>query len=260
MYAATALDELYENRAWVYDAAFSWDVQEEVSWLIDRFGGGPKRLLEPGCGSGRLMPAFAKRGVQVVGVDSSEAMLGRARRRMDEAGFPSPQLLQADMVEFEVGDQCDGAYCPINTFSYLRTDDHAWGHLECVAACLPREARYLIQLDLCRLDVYPFGLEANWDVATPEGPMHCTWTGKSFDASTKIEVQVSRFEMMAGPRAGQVYEDLHRMRMWNWLDWQTLIEASAFDQVGAHDGSRRRVTPGPELDGQALTWHELQRT
>ena len=134
------MDELYRDRAWVYDAAFSWDVEQEVSWLIERFGGSPKRLLEPGCGSGRLMPAFARQGVEVVGVDRSETMLARARHRMQRAGFPSPQLQHAHMAEFDVGDQCDGAYCPINTFSYLRTDDHARGHLECVAACLPRRA------------------------------------------------------------------------------------------------------------------------
>ncbi len=30
------MNELYGDRAWVYDAAFSWDVQQEVSWLIER--------------------------------------------------------------------------------------------------------------------------------------------------------------------------------------------------------------------------------
>ncbi len=103
-------------------------------------------------------------------------------------------------------------------FSYFSTDTHAGAHFECVAGSRIRGARYLIQLYLCNLDVYPFGLEASWDVTTPEGPMHCTWSGGSFDAATKIEIQVSRFEMMAGPRFGQVYEDLHQMRMWNWSD------------------------------------------
>ncbi len=254
------MNELYGDRAWVYDAAFSWDVQQEVSWLIERFGGSPKRLLEPGGGSGRLMPAVAKQGVEVVGVDRSETMLARARRRMEQAGYATPQLERANMAEFDVDGKCDGAYCPINTFSYLATDAQAGSHLDCVATSLPRGARYLVQLDLCNLDAYPFGLKASWDVTTPQGPMHCSWSGRNFDAATKIEIQVSRFEMMAGPRAGQVYEDLHRMRMWNWSDWQTLIEASAFHQVAAHDGSRCRVTAGPQLDGQALTWHELQRT
>ncbi len=259
MYAATAVDELYENRAWVYDAAFAGDLNDDVSWLLERFGGKPKRLLEPGCGSGRLLLAFANRGVEVVGVDHSETMLARARKVMAAGGFPSPPLVHADMAEFDIGGPCDGAYCPINTFSYLHTDDHARRHLDCVAACLPRGARYLVQLDMCTLDVYPFGTAASWDVATPEGPMHCTWTGRSFDAATKIEIQVSRFEMMAGPRAGEVFEDLHQMRMWNWSDWQTLIEASSFRQVATYDGSGRALTPGPQLEGRPLTWHELER-
>ena len=260
VYAVTAMEELYGERAWVYDAAFNWDVRDEVSWLIERFGGSPKRVLEPGCGSGRVMPAFANRGVEVVGIDRSETMLVRARQRMAAAGYPSPQLQHADMAEFEIGEQCDGGYCPINTFSYIHTDDHARRHLECVAACLPPGARYLVQLDLCNFNVYPFGLEANWDVETPDGSMRCTWSGRSFDVVTRIEVQLSRFEMVTGPNAGQTYEDLHQMRMWNWPDWNALIESSGFHQVAAHDGSRRAAAVGPSLESQQLTWHELERS
>ena len=159
-----------------------------------------------------------------------------------------------------VGELCDGAYCPINTFSYLRSDDHARRHLQCVAACLASGARYLVQLDLCSLDIYPFGPAANWDVTTPEGPMRCAWSGKSFDPATKIEVQVSRFEMLAGPRTGKIYEDLHQMRMWSWAEWNTLIESSGFHQVAAYDWSRLATEVGPLLEKHQLTWHELERS
>lgn len=70
---------------------------------------------------------------------------------------------------------------------------------------------------------------------------------------------MSRFEMLAGPRAGQVFEDLHRMRMWSWVDWNGLIEGSAFRQTAAYDGWRRVVKLGLEPDGRPLTWHELER-
>ncbi len=257
------MDRLYEERAWVYDAAFTWDVQEveqEVLWMLDRFGGSPGRLLEPGCGSGRLMPAFARHGVAVVGIDRSQTMLERARRRMAELGLPPPRLEQADMDDFTIDADCDGALCPINTFGYLETDRQAASHLDCVAASLRPGARYLVELDIKSLEDPQAGPPARWEVTTRQGRIRCTWGRGSFNRASKIEIQVSRFEVLDGSAAGKVYEDLHRMRVWSWSDWTALIDGSAFRQVAAYDGSRRPIRSGPQIEGQALTWHELQRT
>jgi len=252
------MDRLYEERAWVYDAAFTWDVQEEVNWLLERFGGSPGRLLEPGCGSGRLMPAFAQHGVELVGIDRSQTMLDCARRRMAELGLPAPCLQRADMDNFTIDADCDGALCPINTFGYLATDREAASHLDCVAASLRDGARYLVQLDIRSLEDPQSGPPARWETTSPEGTIRCTWEGGEYDRASKIEIQVSRFEVLDGTKAGQVYKDLHPMRVWNWSDWTALIDRSPFRQMAAYDGSRCPLTLGPQLEGEALTWHELQ--
>ena len=67
----------------------------------------------------RMFPAFAKRGIEITGVDLSEAMLARAAERMAGAGLPAPRTLRADMASFDLGGVFDGAVCPINTFGYL---------------------------------------------------------------------------------------------------------------------------------------------
>ena len=45
---------------------------------------GPGPVLELGCGTGRMTMPLARAGVEVVGVDRSAAMLGRARRRLSQ--------------------------------------------------------------------------------------------------------------------------------------------------------------------------------
>ena len=42
-------------------------------------------MLEPGCGSGRYLEALARRGLDVVGIDSSQVMVELARKRPDRA-------------------------------------------------------------------------------------------------------------------------------------------------------------------------------
>lgn len=257
------MSRLYGVRAWVYDAAFSRDVQDEVNWLLERFGAGCGSLLEPGCGSGRLLAPFARRGLEVAGVDLSAPMLERARRRLADEGLRPARLARADTTNFDLGERFDGAFCAINTFSHLLRVEDAMQHLACMAAHLRPGARYLVQLDL-RDPRGPSPAGSTWEVRTARGTIRFSWSARGgADLVTRIETQVSRFEIIGGPAAGRVYEDLHAMRLWSWRDWEALLAGSRFRQVAAWAGDRRGrapLAPGPGLDGLALTWHELAVT
>ena len=56
----------------------------------------PRRVLDFGCGVGRLLPAFAAAAEEVVGVDVSPSMLAEARRNCDKRGLTNVQLLLSD--------------------------------------------------------------------------------------------------------------------------------------------------------------------
>lgn len=59
-----------------------------------------KRLLEPGCGSGRLIAAMAGRGYSCAGVDLSKPMLGYLARRLKRRGLKA-DLVLGDMTEMQ---------------------------------------------------------------------------------------------------------------------------------------------------------------
>jgi SAM-dependent methyltransferase len=60
----------------------------------------PGRLIDLGCGTGRLLLPFARRGYRVLGVDLSEEMLRVAGERAAAAGVPV-HLLRANLVELD---------------------------------------------------------------------------------------------------------------------------------------------------------------
>lgn len=65
--------------------------------LARRAGG---RILEPMCGTGRVLLPLARAGLRVTGVDISTALLDRARARLDAAGLlDRVELLRADIRE-----------------------------------------------------------------------------------------------------------------------------------------------------------------
>jgi SAM-dependent methyltransferase len=77
---------LYMDDAELYDIAFDWDISDEVDWLVERLGRAAS-VFEPGRGSGRMLEAFAQRGIEVAGIDVSPRMVELAQERL---ALPEP--------------------------------------------------------------------------------------------------------------------------------------------------------------------------
>lgn len=62
------------------------------------------RVLDVGCGTGRSMPILARRVGEegsVIGLDYSEGMLERARRRIEEGGWSQVELVRGDAATLD---------------------------------------------------------------------------------------------------------------------------------------------------------------
>jgi len=70
--------------------------------IVEAAGTGFSRLLDVGCGAGRMLELLAPRAEQAVGVDLSPAMLGVARAQLEQAGLRNVQLRQGDIYALPV--------------------------------------------------------------------------------------------------------------------------------------------------------------
>jgi SAM-dependent methyltransferase len=233
------LSELYERYAELYDLAFDWDIEDEVEWLLERLGPKCRSVLEPGCGSGRVLEALARRGLEVVGLDSSPAMVELARAR-------GLEVVPGDMTDFDLGRTFDGAVCPINTLAHLTPGGLA-RHLERMGRHLRPGGRYLVQLQL--------GAElrsSRWEA----NGLRVTWTTERVDLEAGRQYQRSRIET----EAGEVVEELHELTLWTPAAWAAAVAASPFAATTVFDGAqdgRPSVESGTE---GPLLWHELTRS
>ncbi|GAB4277992.1 MAG: class I SAM-dependent methyltransferase [Candidatus Promineifilaceae bacterium] len=76
---------MYDQIAYYYDLTHA-DLTEDVAWVLELAAEANGRILELGCGSGRLLLPLAQAGFSVTGVDNSSAMLARAAERLAAAG------------------------------------------------------------------------------------------------------------------------------------------------------------------------------
>lgn len=85
--------------------------------------GAAARILEIGCGTGRVMAPLLAGGHVVVGVDESQAMLDIGTRRL--AGQPRARwkLVNADARHLDLGESFDLAIIALNTFLHCADRD-----------------------------------------------------------------------------------------------------------------------------------------
>jgi SAM-dependent methyltransferase len=143
----------YDAPRW-YDAIFDVGTDTEADFLEAAFERhatvrprGARKVLEPACGSGRLVVELARRGWKVAGFDASAPMLAYAEERLDSEGLEAT-LSEARMESFSLGRGFHLAHCLVSTFKYLLTEDDARGHLESVAASLSPGGIYVLGFHL----------------------------------------------------------------------------------------------------------------
>jgi SAM-dependent methyltransferase len=109
-----------DRMAEVYDEWFGTpdDADEAASFLTGLAGQGP--ALELGIGTGRVALPLAERGVEVHGIDASEAMVERMRVKPGGGGIP---VSIGDFADVGVDGRFSLVYVVFNTFFALLTQE-----------------------------------------------------------------------------------------------------------------------------------------
>jgi len=124
-----------------YDIIFDTDTEQEARFLEQCHARHAQvrtlTVLEPACGSGRLMATLGRRGHRVAGVDLSEGMLAFARKRFKKQSVAG-KLLHAPMQDFDLHRFAqkqggfDLAHILVSSFKYLQTEADAAACLNCI--------------------------------------------------------------------------------------------------------------------------------
>jgi len=210
------------DEAEAYDILFGWDPAQERAFIFgatERWGiPRPRRILEPFCGSGRMLRAMDGRAI---GCDRNPHML-----RLAAARAP---VFRADAARFAVRrGSFDLAYCLIDSFRHLLTEEEAFGHLRCVGRALRPGAVYIL------------GFDVTGDI--PGGAYMQEWTERrdgvevagrirtlgDADPATRIETLHARVET-----GGRVIESFQPLRTYTRRQAEDLIDGEGSFEIAA---------------------------
>jgi len=203
----------------------------------------PLSVLEPACGTGRLLINLAKKGHSCIGFDLSGDMVAFAGAAAKEAGVAERlRVFEADMRDFDAGQRLPKvhiAFNPINTIRHLETDAAVLEHFAAVGRVLAPGGIYIVGLSLCA-----YGLEVlAEDVWTGKGRgLNVTQVAQYFPATgerggARIERVVSHMTVRDGVGERHI-DSRYTLRGYNLAQWQAIATRAGFAIRGvfANDG------------------------
>jgi SAM-dependent methyltransferase len=138
-----------------YDMVYADYTKKEtrfIEGIMKRHGpelAGPMRVLEPACGSGRLLVSLAARGHVVHGFDLNRHQVAFARKRLKAKGL-KVRVWRDRLEDFTLpkGARYDVAHCFVSTFKYVDTEAGAVRSLRRMATALRPGGLLLLGLHL----------------------------------------------------------------------------------------------------------------
>jgi SAM-dependent methyltransferase len=112
-----------------YDAEYG-GIDDDGQFFLDLAEACGPRILDLGCGTGRLAIPLSRNGKQVTGLDAMPAMIDHARRKA--AGLPI-RWIDGDFRNFDLGETFDLAISCAHAFQSLLTEDDQQRFLACTA-------------------------------------------------------------------------------------------------------------------------------
>jgi len=133
----------------IYDLMHKQSSRPSIDFYIEECKKTSGKVLELGCGTGRVLIPIAREGVCVTGLDISGSMLKQCERKLAQELQDVREratILQGSMVDFNLGEQFSAIIMPFRAFMHILTVEDQVSCLNCVHKHLTDGGRLVFEV------------------------------------------------------------------------------------------------------------------
>lgn len=230
--------EAYTSFAQVYDLFMDNIPYTEwcdyITSLLQEYQISDGLILDLGCGTGNLTESLAKKGYDMIGIDSSSDMLEIASEKHLASGSNSLYLLQ-DMREFELYGTVKAVISICDSINYILTPDELIQVFSLINNYLDPDGIFLFDLNT----------EYKYNILLAENTIAETREDSSFiwenfyDPNTKINEYDLTLFIKENENLFRRYTETHYQRAYSLEEIQDALEKSGLIFVAAYDALTR---------------------
>ncbi len=141
---AAELYDRYSSEFYDYHAK-----RGDVEFYVDLAAASRGKVLEIGCGTGRLLIPTARAGIHITGLDNSDEMLEICRRKLEDESSEvrgRVNLVRADMRDFHLGSKFSLVTIPFGPFNCLVSAEEHICCLDCIKLHLDDKSALVMDL------------------------------------------------------------------------------------------------------------------
>ncbi len=222
----------YEGFSEVYDIFMEetpydkWADYIELLW--EHFSLKPKLVCDLACGTGSMTVRLAERGLDMIGIDLSEAMLAKAKEKSPEGIL----YLNQDMREFELYGTVDSIICLCDSINYITDSGELLKVFSLVNNYLDPGGLFIFDINT----IYKFKniLSDNCFCETTENSAY-TWENY-YDEDERINEFYTNF-FIEDSSSGMYrrFEEYHYEKGYTVDEISALIKKSGMELLGVYD-------------------------
>jgi SAM-dependent methyltransferase len=217
-------ESIYDHPRY-YDLIFGSDWVAEFRFLEAVFGEHvlrkTRRLLEPACGTGRLLYRMNKAGYHCEGLDLNEKAVEFCNARLRRHGYRELAWV-ADMCRFDVAKPFDAAFNTINSFRHLASEASAVQHLRAMAAAIRPGGVYALGFHLTPT-VGDTTDEESWTARRGHLQVNTRMWPKDKDPKARIERFHIQFDIHKPTEAFRI-DDCLVLRSYTYRQFESLVK------------------------------------
>jgi len=139
----------YINTAKLYDLDQRDNLIADIPFYLEYAKKLNGKILELGCGTGRISIEFVKNGYFVTGLDLSESMLEIYRNKLSNLPkniIEKINLINGNMAEFNINQKYSLIIAPFRAFQSLTKEDDINNSLKCIKNHLENDGLFIINV------------------------------------------------------------------------------------------------------------------